>query len=1503
MKLFGFSEKDKKKEEEKNSKCNNLEQDQEILDFQAIKTGEYNLHVLIQKTRGLVNSQVKNHTIDPIIQIQAFGKNKYSQIKKKIGNEDQIWGDHIFIEHYVKSKEEINNGFMTIIIKNHHSLLQDEIIGTYQLDLTQIYLEKDHLLEHKWIGITNVDQDFSKIQGFIKISAKLIHQDDKNYIFLKEETDQEEKQRTKQNILKVLFSPSVQQESYIIKVKLFRALNLKKMDLIGHIDPYIIFEYGGIEYKTKWIDNNKNPEWFLGIQLPFYMPTLSQYFYLRVFDYDRGTTDELMSTCRFKIHEIVEGKYKNAFWTNLYGSQEKINNKEEMSAMDNHPHIASNWCGCLMIAIDYEKSKNPIIKEEQMDPLYRRMYSVVQVEKLSLVLDIFFGIDLPYNNGKFKITVKWGPAQAESKYEFAYNCMINWNERLILKEVEFPITEFQHNIPDIFIYLTNKEGEHIAYWRKPYQFYLNEERKQKYVYFNPDRAVSNLRQDQAGILKVHCKVAQTEYHIPPNPFISNPEEMQISKLGSKRLICNLYQCQNLIPSSDFGNCNPLLRVSFMGITAHYPVRLNTQSPVWYRTMEVNVPYFYESQEQPPIIIRVFDQSEYGLGENFLGNAIVDINEGVKYKYINFSKEPPEAKWLNLYYNKNTVSGKVLISFNIIDDDRSPLTQLRIMPELETYEVSIKIFGLRNLKSSGLMPVKKPFIKINRNHLTQVQKYLMNLPVPKQQTKSPIFSNPIAKSQSSQTQVKAQHSYIEQEEYIIESHSVGENPNINQIIVFHQELPKNSSLVPTLSCTVHDKIFYGLYQPLIGQFTIDLQQYIEKNKKLLQKRIEKSQRFLEEISKQESSIKIEITDVTGKQEARVVKEDLIESTNKKLREFKYQPTMKLKQNIVQEIVYSEEILQKINPRNQKQKINTDFTIFWARYKVIKDKDNQIKEVSPIPNKEYYIPLSYDGIYSKQQYIKNTKKKESSIQNDEEEEEDSEIQIEQYNLDNVSAYKFAYFKGIRKHYRYFVNEKLEDTRFVRQDGDQKIIDDIDIIYQKRFSENDLYTDSNLQEQNLVKTGTFKGIINVTRVSDLDKIASVYLQKQELVEKDFLTQKNVLVRVYILEAENLPKTDMIGYCDPYLVVKLGDEIQENKKRYKQEDANPQFYEMFQFKSTLPGNPILKIQLMDYDKFNADDFMCETVIDLEERFYSNRWRKIKNPPIEIRPLYHPTSSIPRGQLKLWLEIIPETDINRIGTIYHITPKPSEEFELRCVIWSAHNIPQIEDKKSTDLSIRAIFGQQIQITDVHKKSQQNASFNWRFKFPINLPSKSTTITFQALDEDIFSLDGYICSGVLDFSKEARRAFENDERVKKYGEQLFYEQNIFSLFFNQENTKEKFEIQMTVDNESSSHKSSSKKPYLLGTFEIVPKKIAIEQHVGIGRSEPNHSPFCPEPQGRIMWSWNPIKLYIQTFAPMWRKKIFYLVVLFFILEIIILTIPAYIGSYFGTSNYMGNGKS
>lgn len=49
---------------------------------------------------------------------------------------------------------------------------------------------------------------------------------------------------------------------------------------------------------------------------------------------------------------------------------------------------------------------------------------------------------------------------------------------------------------------------------------------------------------------------------------------------------------------------------------------------------------------------------------------------------------------------------------------------------------------------------------------------------------------------------------------------------------------------------------------------------------------------------------------------------------------------------------------------------------------------------------------------------------------------------------------------------------------------------------------------------------------------------------------------------------------------------------------------------------------------------------------------------------------------------------------------------------------------------------------------------------------------------------------------------------------------------------------------------------LVVSIEIVPEAMHLKNAVGLGRSQPNHSPFCPEPTGRIEWSWNPFKMLV-----------------------------------------------
>lgn len=54
--------------------------------------------------------------------------------------------------------------------------------------------------------------------------------------------------------------------------------------------------------------------------------------------------------------------------------------------------------------------------------------------------------------------------------------------------------------------------------------------------------------------------------------------------------------------------------------------------------------------------------------------------------------------------------------------------------------------------------------------------------------------------------------------------------------------------------------------------------------------------------------------------------------------------------------------------------------------------------------------------------------------------------------------------------------------------------------------------------------------------------------------------------------------------------------------------------------------------------------------------------------------------------------------------------------------------------------------------------------FPITLPNNNPSITFQIWDKDLVGSDDYISAVSMDFSKQAREAFENDTSIKIYGQ-------------------------------------------------------------------------------------------------------------------------------------------
>ena len=85
------------------------------------------------------------------------------------------------------------------------------------------------------------------------------------------------------------------------------------------------------------------------------------------------------------------------------------------------------------------------------------------------------------------------------------------------------------------------------------------------------------------------------------------------------------------------------------------------------------------------------------------------------------------------------------------------------------------------------------------------------------------------------------------------------------------------------------------------------------------------------------------------------------------------------------------------------------------------------------------------------------------------------------------------------------------------------------------------------------------------------------------------------------------------------------------------------------MPKSPLLKIKVFDHDYIGAN-LIGETVINLEDRFYSPFWRALPQKPIEERCLYTDDTTKEQGKLRLWVDIFKPGEE---GPAWNILPQP----------------------------------------------------------------------------------------------------------------------------------------------------------------------------------------------------------------------------------------------------------
>ena len=422
-----------------------------------------------------------------------------------------------------------------------------------------------------------------------------------------------------------------------------------------------------------------------------------------------------------------------------------------------------------------------------------------------------------------------------------------------------------------------------------------------------------------------------------------------------------------------------------------------------------------------------------------------------------------------------------------------------------------------------------------------------------------------------------------------------------------------------------------------------------------------------------------------------------------------------------------------------------------------------------------------------------------------------------------------------------------------------------------------------------GKFKGLIRIADKTKMDKYEEeikknqqtgrigkmVNLNKYENLRKRLINKKSIIIRLYVLELNNLAKKDILSESDPYIKILLNDkEVINERKNYQDNQKNCKWYKYYDIAGEIPGSSSIKIEVWDWDEILSDDLIGFTYIDLEDRYYNEDWQNMKHKPVETRPLIHPDLNGAQGQVIMWLEMF-EASEKATHLPWKIDPQPICELQVRFIVWETEEMEMMDVEGTSDIYVIGYIDQkELQKTDIHFRCQTGiASFNWRMLLPLKLPIQRPVLTLQVYDKDIFSSDDYMCGTTIDLKNIVNipKLLEMPIGLTRdfyHGLTIEEKKPLGEIEFLSEEDDEdgtKFWVQCYKGKKEAAGQGE-KSGRVMCSLEILPKKNAELDIVGKGREDPNVNPYLPPPVGRIEFTLNPFKMMNQCVGPKFRRK-------------------------------------
>ena len=400
-------------------------------------------------------------------------------------------------------------------------------------------------------------------------------------------------------------------------------------------------------------------------------------------------------------------------------------------------------------------------------------------------------------------------------------------------------------------------------------------------------------------------------------------------------------------------------------------------------------------------------------------------------------------------------------------------------------------------------------------------------------------------------------------------------------------------------------------------------------------------------------------------------------------------------------------------------------------------------------------------------------------------------------------------------------------------------------------------------------------------------------DVLSSDILKQiqspRRFRVRVYVLEATFL--SSRATTIDPFVTVTLGKNVKKGET-LKKKASHVELYQHFELMCKIPGDSTLTVDLTDWNPLGINELLGSTSIDVEERWFSEDWQRMTTKPIEHRDLFLRSKKV--GKLACWVDIEPMINNEQKAPFYDITPPPSQEFELRAVVWKCEKVPFGDVfSETSDMYVRVRLGDgEWQQSDVHFLARKGkGSFNFRFIFALRLRSGgrvdgvlhlegAARLTIQVWDADIMVsecladvdidlTDAFRTAFILSsqesgfthqvFGKGKPKLLPTSEttallsktkevgaqkKMKKKKKKTLWEEMRVALGLSAPEDSKWItlrNIRERIDDESESSR-------VLVTIEVLPASVAKKRPCGPGREDPNKFPILPPPEDRVDFS-------------------------------------------------------